>query len=87
MYSLFFKYDCIEELFYRIDKSDQIKIHKKIKQLKNIKKRRHLKHGKNFFVEEAGQYRIIYEVFEDKKRIEIIFIGDHKDYEKFLGIF
>ena len=37
-------------------------------------------HGLTAFVEESGQYRIIYTCREQQKTI--LFIGDHKNYEK-----
>lgn len=85
MYEIFFTDEAVEQLFFKIDKSERIKIYKKIKKLKNLKKRRHLKFGLSFFVEEMGQYRVVYENIEEKKIININFIGNHKDYEKFLG--
>jgi hypothetical protein len=43
---------------------------------------RHLKFGKNCFVEEVGQYRIAFKIMAEIKEKRIVFIGDHKEYEK-----
>ena len=66
--------------FSRMDKSVQAPIIKKIKQLVFLGKTRHLEHGLPFFVVECGQYRICFKE-KDNKRI-VVFVGDHKQYEK-----
>lgn len=67
----------------KLDKPNQVRILKKIAQLEREDiQSRHLKHGLPFFVEEAGGYRIIFEVRETEKMKTILFIGDHKEYEK-----
>jgi len=58
------------------------RVWKKLNRLQEDKQRRHLEFGCDFFVEEVGQYRIGYKVFENEKIIKIYFIGKHKDYEK-----
>ncbi len=70
--------------FSKMDKSIQIIIWKKIQQQKNETKTRHLKHGVEFYVVEAGQYRIAIKVNENDKTKQIHFVGDHKQYEKWL---
>ena len=68
-----------------LDASIKNQVKKKILQLKEQdKKRRHLRYGASYFVEEIGQYRIIYSLDKKKKEIIILFIGKHKDYEKYL---
>jgi hypothetical protein len=47
---------------------------------------RHLRHGTDFFVEEIGQYRICYKSDEKRKTGKFCFVGDHKAYEKWLGL-
>ncbi|MFH1443565.1 MAG: hypothetical protein ABIG96_06025, partial [Candidatus Micrarchaeota archaeon] len=47
---------------------------------------RHLKFGKPFFVEEIGQYRLCFKIDEKMKVKTIIFIGDHKEYERWAKI-
>ena len=43
-----------------------------------------LRFGVDFFVEEVGQYRICYKSFEDKILRRCYFVGDHKEYEKWV---
>ena len=60
-------------------------VKKKLLKLKEKeKKRRHLRFGEPYFVDEVGQYRIIYEIIEEKIVILVLFIGKHSDYEKYL---
>lgn len=69
--------------FLRLDKAIQVKIAKKLKRLEGKDARsRHLGHGLPVFVEEVGQYRIVFKTREDLKQKRIVFIGDHKEYEK-----
>ena len=66
--------------FSKMDSTEQQRIWKKIQQLKSLGKARHLKHGVPIFVSESGQYRIC---FREKQTIrEILFAGNHKQYEK-----
>ncbi len=60
---------------------------KKIKKISDFPEKRHLKKGAKFFVNEIGQYRIIYKVFKEKKEIRFYFIGKHKEYEKWFKQF
>jgi len=71
------------DLLGKFDNSVQNRIYKTLEKLKSPKQRRHLKLGTPFFVEESGQYRIVYELYEDKKIVELLFVGTHKDYEKY----
>lgn len=69
-----------DKYFSKLDNSEKERIWKKIMQLKTLQKIRHLKHGLPFFVLESGQYRV---AFEEKQKIrEIMFAGNHKQYEK-----
>lgn len=73
--------------FDKLDKSIKTLCDKKLQQLKEKdKKRRHLKFGENYYVDEVGQYKIIYEIEEEKIIILILFIGKHKQYETYLKI-
>ena len=47
---------------------------------------RHTKLGVHYFIDEIGQYRVCFVSDEEKKLRTFYFIGDHKEYEKFLGI-
>ncbi len=68
-----------------LDNSIKTEIKKKLLKLKEKeKKRRHLRFGEPYFVDEVGQYRIIYEIIEEKIVILVLFIGKHSDYEKYL---
>ncbi len=60
------------------------RVWKKIQQIENGLPGRHLRFGVNYFVEEVGQYRICYKSFDDKKIRRFYFVGDHKEYEKWV---
>lgn len=47
---------------------------------------RHEKHAVEYFVDEISQYRVLFTSNENSKVRRFYFIGDHKEYEKFLGI-
>ncbi|MBI5036242.1 hypothetical protein HZC09_02770 [Candidatus Micrarchaeota archaeon] len=68
--------------FEKFDPAVQARIMKKIIQLKKPLKHRHLKHGLPYFVEEAGGYRVAFQVEEKLKKKIIRFVGDHKQYEE-----
>ncbi len=53
---------------------------KKIKNILLYPEKRHLMRS-SFFVDEVGQYRIIYRV-SDETRVRFYFVGTHKEYEK-----
>lgn len=72
--------------FKRLDKGMRGRVWKKVQQLKQAPASRHLKQGPDFFIAEIGQYRIAYRVFEPRKVKRIYFVGDHKEYEKWLGM-
>ena len=75
-----------KEQYEKLDKSVRHICDKKILQLKDKdKKRRHLRFGESYFVEEVGQFRIVYEIIEEDILILILFIGKHKKYDDFLG--
>jgi mRNA-degrading endonuclease RelE of RelBE toxin-antitoxin system len=69
-----------DKYFKKMNKELQIKIWKKIQQLKELEGIRHLKKGLPYFVVETNQYRITFKQ-ENNKRI-IYFAGNHKQYEK-----
>ncbi len=75
-----------EQYFEKLDKSMRERVWKKIQQLKTLHHSRHLKQGLGFFISEVGQYRIAYEIDETRKTKIIHFVGDHKQYEKWLGL-
>ncbi|MEK6979707.1 MAG: hypothetical protein AABW86_05780 [Candidatus Micrarchaeota archaeon] len=47
---------------------------------------RHEKREVTFFVDEIGQYRALFTSDETTLTRKFYFIGDHKAYEKFIGI-
>lgn len=67
--------------FDRLDNSVKIKIAKKVNNILGYPYKRHLKKSAKFFVTEVSQYRIVYSVFEDDKKVRFYFVGKHKDYE------
>jgi len=72
------QYECL-------DNSIKQEVKKKlIKLTEREKKRRHLRFGEPYFVDEVGQYRIIYEIIDTEIVILVLFIGKHSDYEKYL---
>lgn len=56
---------------------------KKIKIILENPKKRHMKANARFFVDEIGQNRIIYRIFEDLNEVRFYFVGNHKEYEKY----
>ena len=69
-----------DKFFKKLDKNEREKIWKKIQKLKSPQTSRHLRHGLPFFVVESEQDRI---AFKEKEKIrEIMFAGNHKQYEK-----
>jgi mRNA-degrading endonuclease RelE of RelBE toxin-antitoxin system len=75
-----------DHYFKKLDKSMKGRVWKKILQLKGPLPARHLKKGLDFYVSEIGQYRLCYKMDENRMAKTIYFVGDHKEYEKWLGI-
>jgi hypothetical protein len=73
-----------KERFSRLPDDLKERVIKKMRQILNGLPGRHLRFGVDFFVEEVGQYRICYKSFEDRKARRFYFIGDHKEYEKWI---
>lgn len=81
-YSVIFE-EKAREMFLALDKSIRNHLEKKLLQLtREDLNARHLEHGKPFFVAEVGQYRIAFKVREELREKRIIYVGDHKDYDK-----
>ncbi len=68
--------------FGRLEKEAKERIAKKISKILVFPKKRHLGQKARFFVDEAGQHRIIYRVFDESKEVRFYFVGNHKEYEK-----
>ena len=71
-----------DKYFAELSHVVKIRILKKIKQILINPLKRHLKHGLPFFVEEIGQYRVVYKIDDSEKVVKFYFVGDHKEYEK-----
>ena len=71
--------------FSALDKSVQMQILKKIEQMKEKPPRKHLKDGLGYFVEKVGQYRIVFVSDEKEMAKYVYFVGDHKNYNRWLG--
>lgn len=70
------------DFFEELDKELKERTAKKIKSILASPQKRHLRRGANFFVDEIGQYRIVYRIFEDDMTVRFYFVGKHKEYEK-----
>lgn len=68
--------------FDRLDNTIKERVAKKIKKILDFPEKRHLKKGAKYFVDETGQYRILYRIFEENKEVRFYFVGNHKEYEK-----
>lgn len=75
-----------KDRFASLSEDMKERVVKKIRPILNGLPGRHLHFGVDFFVEEVGQYRICYRSFEDRKIRRFYFVGDHKEYEKWIGI-
>lgn len=73
--------------FEKIDNPVKERVAKKIKEILEFPQKRHLKKSAKFFVNEIGQHRIVYRVFEENKEVRFYFIGNHKEYEKWFKQF
>jgi len=83
-----FELDYIDDwdIYYsKMDKTEQLRIWKKIQQLKALAKARHMKKGLPYYVVETGQYRICFK--EEGKKRTIHFAGNHKQYKKWYNKF
>lgn len=67
--------------FQPLDESIKVRVAKKIGKILNFPNKRHLKKSL-FFADELGQFRIIYMIFEENKRVRFYFVGTHKEYER-----
>ena len=72
--------------FEAISPAIKERIAKKLRQILDGLLGRHLGRGSPFFVEEIGQYGICYASDEKRKARRFYFVGDHKEYERWLGL-
>lgn len=70
------------EYFAKLDDIIKERVAKRIKKLLEFPKKRHLSQKANFFVDEVGQHRILYRVFDETNEVRFYFVGNHKEYEK-----
>lgn len=70
--------------FAKFDKSIKLLVWNALGRLETKEKARHLHNGLPYLVEEAGQYRITFKQDNNARVREIYFVGDHKQYEKWL---
>jgi len=67
----------------RLDKTARDKIAKKLAWLeREDAESRHLRRGLPVFVEEVGGYRIVFKTRADLKQKRVVFVGNHKEYER-----
>ncbi len=75
--------DEAKEDYWALDYSVRLRIEKKLLQLGRVDlTSRHLRHGSPHFVAEVGQYRIAYKILDDRMIKRVMFVGDHKAYER-----
>jgi len=67
--------------FSKLDTNTQKLILKKLEQMAQPLNARKL-HNSKYYIEEVGQYRIVFTENEINLEKQIFFIGDHKQYEK-----
>lgn len=86
MYSLKFENDW-REYFRKVPPDVQKRFKKRLDRYESFPSSafRHEQHGVAYFVDEIGQYRVLFASDEASKIRRFYFIGDHKEYEKFLG--
>ena len=75
-----------DKYFHKLDNAMKQRVMKKILQLQEDLPARHLKRGLPIYVSEIGQYRMAYSIDEAKGIKVLYFVGDHKEYEKWLGL-
>jgi len=67
------------EVLLELDLAIKARILKRMERMRHELRSRHMMHGIDFFIAEAGQYRIAYKISGNTKIV--FFIGKHKDYE------
>ncbi len=88
MYKVFFHPRARESL-NKLEPSIQERIKKKLQQLKKFPEEvgRHLKYS-NFWRVRVGDYRVIYEIKDNEKKVIVLFIGHRKKvYDDFSKLF
>ena len=75
------------EYFNGPDNTLKERVAKKIQKILEFPKKRHLGQKARFFVDEIGQNRIVYRVFDETDEVRFYFVGNHKEYEKWYKSF
>ena len=70
------------EYFDKLEPAIKERITKKIQKILEHPQKRHLGGGAKYFVDGAGQHRILYMLFEENQEVRFFFVGKHKEYEK-----
>jgi len=73
--------------FNNLDNIVKERIAKKIQKILDFPRKRHLSQKAKFFVDEVGQFRILYRVFDEINEVRFYFVGSHKEYEKWYKSF
>ena len=68
--------------FAKLDNTIKERVARKIEKILEFPQKRHLKKGARFFVDEIGQNRIIYRLFDGSNEVRFYFVGNHKEYER-----
>jgi len=74
-----------KEYFNKLDNSVKIKIINKMKKIIEGLPGRHLQRGLPYFTAEVDQYRICYKSDDVTMVRRFYFVGDHKEYLKWVG--
>ena len=75
------------EYFDKLENQIKERTVRKIQKILECPQKRHLEGGAKYFVDEIGQYRILYMVFEEGQEVRFFFVGNHKQYEKWYNQF
>ncbi|MFA6489589.1 MAG: hypothetical protein WCT52_02805 [Candidatus Micrarchaeia archaeon] len=74
-----------KKYFDRLDNSVKVRIVNKMKKILEGLPGRHLERGLPYFVEEVDQHRICYKSDDVAMTRRFYFVGDHKEYLKWIG--
>lgn len=74
-----------DEYFSMLDNSMQIRVYKKIKKLKDGIKGERMKDGLPYLKVNIDQYRITFREFKELGIRRLYFVGDHKEYGRWIG--
>ncbi len=64
--------------FTALDTEIKERVARKISKILEYPAKRHLRKS-SYFVDQVGQYRIVYRVFEENKSVRFYFVGTHKE--------